>query len=102
MEKCGIIFVDSALVTMLALMKFSSKMYKNDESELLKIVIPSLFVSVMVTLTKYSAELVKKHTTVSLFIYLLQKVVHFFYFKIENFSLIQICLISNFLNKRIF
>ncbi|XP_051163734.1 uncharacterized protein LOC127283098 [Leptopilina boulardi] len=62
MEKCGIIFVNSALVTVLVLMKFSLKIFKNDESEILKTLVPSLFVAVMVTITKYPVELVKTNT----------------------------------------
>lgn len=62
MEKCGIIFVKFALVTILALMKFSTKMFKNDESKLLKTLVPSLFVAVMITLTKYPETLIKAHT----------------------------------------
>lgn len=67
MEKCGIIFVKFALVTILALMKFSTKMFKNDESKLLKTLVPSLFVAVMITLTKYPETLIKAHTAVSLY-----------------------------------
>ena len=62
--KCGIAFVNDALVTVLSLMQFSTDIYSNGASELLKVV-PSLFAAVMVTLTKYPVDLVKKYTNVS-------------------------------------
>ena len=63
--KCGIVFANDALVTVLVLIKFSTDMYKNDESQLLKAVVPSLFAAVMVTLTKYPVNIVKEYTNVS-------------------------------------
>lgn len=61
----GIIFFDEIFDAIISLLDYSKIAYANQERNLIRIVVPNLFCATMITLTKYSDEVVITHTEVS-------------------------------------
>lgn len=61
----GVVFLTNAFDAIMKLLDFSKMAYENKEPNLLDTVVPNLVCVTMVTLTRYSKDVLSKHTNVS-------------------------------------
>lgn len=60
----GIIFMHDALKAIIAFLNFNKIQYRNEDSNLLNTVLPKFLCAVMISLNKYSEDIIIAHTNV--------------------------------------